>query len=230
MRKFGGWAAWTTLLVFACQQSASSATRAKGLENRPDFAVIRAAVQRHFLVRDIQPGEIIARGEVQALLPMLARMGWHVPRPKSLLGSIPGDRSFLVQQLRGSGKAGRLFMRQIAGLPGGYDRLDRLSRIPQGHQTIVRLLQGPDGHKMVEYMTSSHGGSELGKMLSRAPGGKQFNQPTGRIYTTYQLVHELQRRYKAPSATKKPSAKAEGSGRRESSAATEAIEVGESTG
>jgi hypothetical protein len=45
-------------------------------------------------------------------------------------------------------------MRHVAGMPGGYDRVDRLSRIP-GAGDRRALINTPGGHKMIEYMTTT---------------------------------------------------------------------------
>jgi hypothetical protein len=108
---------------------------------------------------------------------------------------VPQDGEFLVTQLRT--RAGAKFARQIARLPGGYDRLEKLSRLPNGHQTIRDLIKGPDGYKLIQYMTTAPGGAELGRMLSKAPKGRRFNRPTGRIYTVEMLLERLGQEHRA---------------------------------
>jgi hypothetical protein len=82
-------------------------------------------------------------------------------------------------------------MRQSAGFPLAYDRMDHLERLSDGQRILDRLVDGPDGYKLIEYLTSAPGGKNMGKMLTEAPHGVDFNKPTGRIYTQEQLLDRL---------------------------------------
>jgi hypothetical protein len=99
------------------------------------------------------------------------------------------DGDWLAKQLRS--KKGKLFMRNVAKHPDGFDRIDRLRRMPGGEKQLAELIQSPEGFKMVEYMTTTPGGKNLGKQLAKGKNGANFNEPTGRLYTEKQLIERL---------------------------------------
>jgi hypothetical protein len=166
---------------------------------KPSPAQLRAAVVRFFAEQpDYQAGDLITRSQAKSLLDVLEGMGFQPDDAVEILARVPADGDYLVAVLHAP--AGRRFMRQVSSFPGGYDRLDHLSRMPHGRQTIEDLIHGPDGYKMIEYMTAAPGGRALGKMLSRGPDKVPFNKPTGRIYTAEALWQSLERSYRRASA------------------------------
>lgn len=183
------------LSAMVCQGAAS--------DKLPSFGDVQNAVEGHFqAMPDYQPGDIIARNDVEPVFKLLEQIGFHVADRQAILKSVPPANDFLVSSLRS--EAGTRFMRQIAGYSMGYDRLDRLAQLPHGKQTVRDLIKGPDGYKMIDYMTTSRGGLEMGKMLSQAPKGKNFNAPTGRIYTVDQLLKRLKQSYAKAEAANSP--------------------------
>lgn len=169
----------------------SGALGAADPEPLPTSAEVQGVVREYFAgVKDYEPGDLITRGQVEAVLAQLKEAGWEVSEAKELTGAALPDGSFLPQQL--SSRKGRRFMRQISKFPGGYDRLERLSQLPDGRRIVRKLIEGPDGYKMVEYLTSTRGGKNLGRMLSRTPRGKGFNKPTRKIYTEQELLERLE--------------------------------------
>jgi hypothetical protein len=172
-------------------------------DNRPAVsAKLRAAVSQYFEAQEgYRQGDLITREQVEPLLASLRKMGLAPPDAKQILGDVLPADSFLPQQL--ASRAGRAFMRRIAGYPDAYDRLDRLSELPRGRQTVRDLIRGRDGYKMLQYMTTTRGGKQLGKMLSKSPGAGDFNAPTGRIYTADGLLLRLEQSRKASSKPKR---------------------------
>jgi hypothetical protein len=161
----------------------------------PKFEKIEAAVWRYFQAQPkFQALMIITREQVEPLVKALARMGFALPDPDSILDRLPAKNEFLVTELYSP--AGLKFMARIAQYPDAYDRLDRLSRLPHGRQTVHDLIQGPGGDKMIQYMTTAPGGKNMGKMISNAPMGADFNKPTGRIYTVQMLIVHLKAQYR----------------------------------
>jgi hypothetical protein len=160
----------------------------------PQFTAVRAAVDKYFAsLRGYRPGDLISQADWLVVAQQLDRLGWKPSNAAQIRDAILPAGSYLIQQSRS--EDGRNFMRQVASLPDGYDRLDHLSRIPNGEPTITRLIEGPDGYKMLEYMTTSPGGRELGRMLSEDENGANFNQITGRIYTADALLRQLEQSY-----------------------------------
>ncbi len=162
-------------------------------KERPKFSEVEQLVRHYFDLNGIQAGEIISQGQVATIFVGLADLGWDVHDQQEILEAVCADDDFLVRLLRTPAAEG--FVRKLATLPGGYDRLDRLSRMPYGRQTVRDLVEGPDGYKLLQYMTKTSGGKALQDMLTRAPAGKGFKKPTGRIYTSEQLVRRLRESY-----------------------------------
>ncbi|HLA85959.1 MAG TPA: hypothetical protein VJL29_14300 [Thermoguttaceae bacterium] len=172
----------------------------------PKWDDVKKAVMAYFeRLPDYKRGDLLSRSQVEPVFGALERLGWRVAARKALVESVLPDNDPLVQQLRTP--AGRKFARQVAGVPDGYDRLDRLRRLPRGRQNVENLIRGPDGYLMIEYMTTTPGGRNLGGMLSRAPKGKGFNQSTGRIYTVDMLLERLKQEYAKAFAIQKQAAR-----------------------
>ncbi|MDA0834874.1 MAG: hypothetical protein O2955_14015 [Planctomycetota bacterium] len=163
----------------------------------PEWTDVEAAVQIQLAeISYYEPGDIIAQDDVAPLWDQFAEIGWTVDTDvrKEYTQHLLPSSDFLVKKLRET-KLSRKFMRQIARLPNGYDRTDRLRRLPYGERRIKELIRGPDGYKLIEYMTTSEGGKNLGRQLSRDPGGKNFNSTTGILYTETMLLESLKSRY-----------------------------------
>jgi hypothetical protein len=135
-------------------------------------------------------------------LQQLQQQGLPLADADEILAATVGPDEFLTQQLRTPN--GMRFMRRIAKLNDGYDRVDRLIRLPQGRQTVLALIANPRGDQLIEYMITTPGGKELGRMLSQDPRGTNFNRITGRIYTASLLLDRLaQSRDRAMKAAEK---------------------------
>ena len=186
--------ALTTFVLLGITLAASGeSTGAKAI---PPFSEVRSAVVEYFKkVPGLQAGDLITRDQVEPLLRQFQKVWLPSDEAGQILGKVSAKGEFLVDQL--STPNGRRFMRRVAALPDGYDRLDRLCRLPQGQQTVRMLVQDPRGDRMIEYLTSAKGGHVLGQMLSQDPGGARFNTATGRIYTVAMLLARLQQSYAA---------------------------------
>jgi hypothetical protein len=174
--------------------AAPAAAEAQLVPREIDIAGI---LRNHFLTqRGYRSGDFLTQSMVEASLEALERKTkWKLEERdrKALLKLTADDKSFLAQQL--TSKAGKAFARQVAPMPLGYDKLDRLAQLPQGRSTVERLVVGPDGYKLLEYMSTSRGGHDLSRMLS-ADGKGNFEKPTGKIYDEQQLVMVLTQLHK----------------------------------
>jgi len=160
----------------------------------PPFRAVRNLVQRHFALQaDYKPGDILSRTEVAPIFDQLGLMGWKVLDKKAILWRVPKETDFVVRVLRS--ESGRKFMRQIATMPGGYDRLYRLSVLPHGRQTVADLVRGKGGAEFVRYLTESRGGRNLGRMLENTPQGTKFNEPVHFLFTEDALLKRLEASY-----------------------------------
>jgi len=183
------------LLLLAAEGRTADATK-----SLPKFSEVKKTVRQYFdQLPGYREGEILSRGQVEPVFRALDKLGWHVAQQKAIVEAVLPDSDPLVRRLRTP--KGKKFARQVATVPEGYDRLDRLRRLPLGMQKVQNLIDGPDGYLMIKYMTTTQGGKELGQMLSQAPHGKHFNKPTGRIYTVDMLVERLKQEYAKATGT-----------------------------
>ncbi|HEY4311561.1 MAG TPA: hypothetical protein VGN12_19095 [Pirellulales bacterium] len=184
---------WFLLSLVAAFAGLGTATAAPR-KVLPSLDQVEATVEGYFSQQArLQPGEIISRSQVRAVLDLLQRQGWKVPHQAELLERVLDDSDPLVRELRT--KDGRKFSKQIAHFPHAYDRLDRLVRMPTGKSILWRSVHTPGGYQLFEYLTTAPGGNEMGRMLMNGSAGRDFNKPTGRIYTTSGLIAELRPRW-----------------------------------
>jgi hypothetical protein len=162
----------------------------------PSFDLVTKEVKRQLaLDPEYQEGDLLTAPRVEKILSKLDKINWKVADAREIVRLLLSDTDWMAERL--SGPEGRQFMRQIARLPGGYDRVDRLRDMPNGESNISDFIESPEGFKMIEYMTTTQGGRNLGDQLSEAPDGHNFNQPTGRIYTERELLKRLKTSYDA---------------------------------
>jgi hypothetical protein len=162
----------------------------------PTFETVSRTVAKQLAARDsYRSGDLLTASTVESLFRKLEKINWKVADRKDILKSVLSDSDWMARQF--STQNGRDFMRQVAELPGGYDRVDHLRRMPYGQQQMADLMRGPDGYKLFEYMTTTQGGKNLGNMLSQGVNGENFNRPTGRIYTEIDLIKRLKKSYDA---------------------------------
>ena len=159
----------------------------------PDFHAVIAAVESYFAsVKDFRASDLIKRSQIEGVLRSVEDTGWKVRDADAIVAAGLDDNSFLVSEL--STPAGRRFMRKIAGQPGSYSRLDRLSSISGGRAIVRDLVRQPGGDELVRYLATTSGGKNLGSALGGARQGVDLNKPTGRIYTAVDLIAVLKSR------------------------------------
>lgn len=184
-------AKWPT---FKDKKSDSKSADGKSGGKFPTFEKVTDTVEKHFAQnRRYRQGDLLTTSMVESVFRKLEKINWKVSDRKDIQKMVLSDSDWMARQF--SSDRGHEFMRQIADLPGGYDRVDRMRRMPYGQQQIAALIQGPDGSKLFEYMTTTQGGKNMGLMLSQGVNGEDFNQSTGRIYTELDLIKRLKKSY-----------------------------------
>ncbi len=182
------------LVALVCLAALPGASLGAKKEKIPTREQLQRAVDRFFNGRaDYEPGGLILRSHVEALLEDLQRRGWKVPYPRTILVRTVQDDEYLAEKLYTP--RGRKFMRRVAKYEHAFDILDRLTKIPDGKKILARLVREPGGSRLIKYLATDKGGKNLRRMLARVPGGKNFAEPTGRIYTKEQLLEELDKRF-----------------------------------
>ncbi|HXY35235.1 MAG TPA: hypothetical protein VEI07_13475 [Planctomycetaceae bacterium] len=168
----------------------------------PSFDLVTKEVKRQLaLDSEYQEGDLLTAPKVEKILSKLEKVNWKVADAREIVRLVLSDTDWLAVRLSaGDGKA---FMRQIARMPGGYDRVDRLRNLPNGENLVTDFIEGPEGFKMIEYMTTTQGGRNLGDYLSEDENGADFNKRTGRIYTEQDLLRRLKESYDAEEARRK---------------------------
>ncbi len=171
------------------------------VEAFPSFETVTAAVKEHFASRrGYKPGDLITLSAVEPLFGKLEKLNWKVADRRDILKLVMPDGDWLARQFRGS--KGKDFMREIGGMPGGYDKVDRFRKMPYGQRRITDMIQSPDGYKMFEYITTTPYGKNLSKMMTKQVNGEDFNKPTGKLYTEADLLKRLKRSYDAAAAAR----------------------------
>jgi hypothetical protein len=155
-----------------------------------DFRVVAHAVERSFAsLPGYVAGDLVSRSQIRAALVRVQDAGWDVPQADEIVERGLAEDSFLVARL--STPAGRKFMRKVAGEPGAYARLDRLSSISRGETLVNDLIRRKGGDEMIRYLATTQGGRQLGRQLAATRNGVDINKPTGRIYTAADLIAVL---------------------------------------
>jgi hypothetical protein len=168
----------------------------------PSFDLVTQQVKKILaLDSEYQEGDLLTSSKVEKILSKLEQIHWKVADARDIVKLVLSDGDWLAVRL--SGGEGKQFMRQVAAIPAGYDRIDRLRGLPDGQRLVSDLIQGPDGFTMIEYMTKTQGGQNLGDYLSEDEGGADFNKRTGRIYTEQELLKRLKTSYEAEAARRK---------------------------
>ena len=160
----------------------------KASEKRPDWKEIEKSIKSALAqTKDYRPGDLLAQDDAKKALQAAKKSGWTVAASHKLPERLLPASDELVRLFHG--EKGTKFMRQIAGVPGGFDRLDKLRRQPNGSRRLQELMTQPDGYKLIEYLATTPAGRKTGRELSR--GGRDFNATTKRIYTEGELLAAL---------------------------------------
>ena len=180
-----------------------AASQAYAQQPPPDeFEIVLEAIEKSFDARPgYEHGDLITRSQIANALAAVADAGVEFEDANRIVEMGLSDNSFLAREL--ASPAGRKFMRNVARNEGSYARLDRLSSVPRGNQLVSDLIRKPGGEKLIEYLATTKGGRNMGAMVGSRRGSANLNKPTGRIYTTYDLIAELEQRYRRGEATVK---------------------------
>jgi hypothetical protein len=166
----------------------------KAADSLPSFDLVTKQVKLVLSADpDYQEGDLITAPKVERILTKLDQVHWKVADGREIVRLALPEGDWMAAKF--SLPDGRQFMRRVASMAGGYDRVDRLRHLPNGDNLVSQFIEEPDGFKMIEYMTSTRGGQNLGDYLSEDPDGANFNRPTGRIYTEQQLLKRLRASY-----------------------------------
>ncbi|HET6328373.1 MAG TPA: hypothetical protein VFG04_27070, partial [Planctomycetaceae bacterium] len=167
----------------------------------PSFEDVTKTVQEVLALNpDYQPGDLVTASKVERILAKLEQNRWKVADGRQIVKQMLPDSDWMAMRL--SAPDAQQFMHDIAKLPGGYDRVDRLRRMPNGEIHIGDFIDTPDGSAMIEYMTTTQEGKNLGNFLSQDPDGHNFNKLTGRIYTEQELLKRLKMSYDAAAVSR----------------------------
>jgi hypothetical protein len=160
----------------------------------PTFDLVKTTVEQHFAsIRGYQQNDLLTASMVEPVFAKLEKINWHVSDRKDIVKSVLPDADWMARQL--TARSAKRFMREIAELPLGYDRVDHFRRMPYGQRRLVDMIRSPGGSKMFEYMATTQGGKSLTRMMTRDVNGADFNKPTGKIYTELDLLKRLKKSY-----------------------------------
>ncbi len=147
-----------------------------------------------------QAEDLINQADAARVFAALKKRGWDVKTSGDFTKQLLPASDELVREL--NSKRGKVFMREVAKTPGGFDRLDRLRKLPYGRRRLQELINQPGGFTLIQYMATTSGGKTMGRELSSKKRGN-FNAPTKRIYTESELIQALKPIYAAQSSPPK---------------------------
>jgi hypothetical protein len=179
-------------VVFGGSTTAAEPLKADGKPQVVEAARPKVAqlVDSYFAkLPDYRAGDLISQSQIVAVIRRIDAAGGEVKDARAIVERALPDSSFLIREL--SSPAGKKFMREVGKQQGAYSRLDRLSTISGGQKIVRDLVREPGGDKLIDYLATTKGGSNLGHTLGGARGGVDLNEPTGRIYTTADLLAAL---------------------------------------
>ncbi len=160
----------------------------------PDWKTVEQTAKSTLASRQgYQPGDLLAKSDVQGVLTQLQQLGWEVANRQELQKKTLDDGHFLVKELRTT--AGLKFSRAVQHDDNVFDRLDRLSEYSGGHKLIDTIVHLPDGTKLM-LNKPTPGFSDLMSLLPKqanglTPTNKDFSKPTGKIYNETELLKAL---------------------------------------
>lgn len=198
---FAGVSRWCLGIAAAVLLAGAGTAEAAGL---PSFERVEEVVDRHFAtLADHQAGDLICRSDVLPLFDQLRILGWRVVERNQILRNTLDDNDFLVEEFRT--RQGHKFMREIAGYPVVYDRLDRLTVMPGGKQLITGMIGLPNGSDLLKEHPTP-GLKSLTQLLPKGVSGRTPNDPdfwkrTGRIYTVEDLLAALKQAHERAAST-----------------------------
>jgi hypothetical protein len=187
------------LAGFVCVALENAAGRCSAAEQQA-APPLQALIDKH-LRRDpnYRPGDLISRGNVEAIFSELQQLGViPLDTRDGLYKDYLRDDSVLVLMLRTA--EGRALMRKVSGLPGAYDRLERLSWLPTGQAWLRELIAKQDGDKVFAQMLTEAGMKHVAELLADDPRGQNFALPTGHVHTEADLLERLNRMLPKPAA------------------------------
>jgi len=189
----------------AKEQPAEAPTPTAPAKKFPKWSKVEKRAHTHFTdLEGHKKGDLISQGDLKGLFKELEKLGWSVEDQRKLSDQLLPKNDYVVRQLRS--RKGRDFMRHVSSRPGAYDRLDRLRRMPYGKRRIREMIDSPGGYTLLLYMTLGQQGKNMGRSISRGKNGRNFNQPTGRIYTSRAFLKQLKKSYDKVAASQ-PDAK-----------------------
>ena len=163
---------------------------------------VTAVAQDYFAeLENYRSGDLVTTDDVKPLLKKLSKKGWNVPEQETLLARLVTTGSYLDRTF--SSKKGQKFFREISKVPGGIDRVERMSNLKNGKGSINQLVNFPRGSDLIKEMATTSVGRSFGSRGARTPAGQNLNQATGKIYTEKALVQELVARFNQDPARKK---------------------------
>ena len=168
-----------------------SVTRAS---SRPSPAVVQRVVADYFSKKEgYEPGDLITRHNVQAILKQLRQRGIVPKDAKEILQAALPENHFLVELSRST--RGRRFLRKTKNEELIYDRLDRIAGVPNGQRMLRDLVKLPDAHRYAP-MRPAQGTPSMLDLLPKRGSSRtrtipNYAKPTGRIYTEADLVKRL---------------------------------------
>jgi hypothetical protein len=157
----------------------------------PSFDAIKQIVERELAKRPFyQPGDLLSRSDLEPIVDALQSQGWPIPT-ETFYDDVLPDSAPLVALLHS--RSGRPFMRQVAGFPEVYDRLERMTWPYGGTKLLRQWMSDPEGVAHVKRLTTPEGIKQFERDFAQDDRSPNFGLPSGKIHTADELLAELKR-------------------------------------
>lgn len=156
-----------------------------------------AKVVREVCVKNpgYRDGDLLTQSDFDQIIQHLESTGAPVDRFAPLRERIP-DSSSSIQKLNAT-QQGKMFLRKVSGVRGGYATVEDLAGRPDGKQTLHQLSRDRGGYKMIEYMATTNGGQQMMRQTPSTP--KPDVAPPEPIYTAKDLLNAMKTAHNAAS-------------------------------
>jgi hypothetical protein len=154
---------------------------------------LQALVDKHLkTIPGYRPGDLLSRRNVEPIFDELIDAGIQpVDNTEELYDVFLPDGGFLAQFSHT--ETGRVFLRQVNGLPDVYDRLERLSWMPLGRKWLSDMAASKDGVTQFKKLMTDEGLARVEKEFAADARGRNIRLPTGHIRTEQELLVRLER-------------------------------------
>lgn len=161
-----------------------------GKPKMPPFSVVEEVVARELAKKPgYKAGDLITRGDVAGVKPMLDKLGFAVDKTsKGLEVLLPDDHPLSIAMRTPQGTA---LSTKIKNLELALDRMDRLCHFPAGMELVRKVIVAPNALEVIEQLCAPESVQGLAAKFPNEPACQVLDIPSGRAFTERQYLDHL---------------------------------------